>query len=56
MDENKMASRWESGKFIIVDNSVAYHSREPFTGGKRRVFAAIGQGEKPVTDTQTSVV
>ena len=27
MDENKCAYRWTPGKFVIVDNTVAYHSR-----------------------------
>lgn len=55
MEENKCAYRWTPGKFVIVDNSVAYHSRQPFSG-KRKVFAAIAQGTKPVTATQTSLV
>jgi len=55
MNENACAYRWTPGKFVIVDNSVAYHSREPFSG-RRRVFAAIGQGMKEVKDTQTHLV
>lgn len=55
MNDNKCAYRWTPGKFVIVDNSVAYHSRQPFAG-RRRVFACIGQGTKPVTDKQTSLV
>lgn len=47
MKENACAYRWTPGKFVIVDNSVAYHSREPFTG-RRRILAAIGKGTKPV--------
>ena len=27
MNENKCAYRWTPGKFVIVDNTVAYHSR-----------------------------
>lgn len=27
MKDNAMAARWDTGKFIIVDNSVTYHSR-----------------------------
>lgn len=41
MDREKSAYRWTPGKFVIVDNTVAYHSRQPFFG-RRRVFAAIG--------------
>jgi len=55
MKENQCAYRWTAGKFVIVDNTVTYHSREPFKG-KRIVFAAIGQGAKPVTDTTTHLV
>lgn len=40
---------------MIVDNTVTYHSRQPFAG-PRKVFAAIAQGTKPVTATQTSLV
>ena len=55
MKENACAYRWNPGKFVIVDNSVSYHSRQVFNG-YRRVFASIGQGTKPVTDTQTHLV
>ena len=49
MDENKCAYRWTPGKFVIVDNTVAYHSRQPFFG-KRICYASIANGQKPVTD------
>lgn len=55
MTENACTYRWSPGKFVIVDNTVAYHSRQPFNG-RRKVFAAIGQGTKPVTDTTTHLV
>ena len=55
MDENKCAYRWTPGQFCIVDNTVAYHSRQPFKG-RRRVFAAIGLGTKAVSDTTTQLV
>lgn len=55
MDDNKCAYKWTNGQFCIIDNTVAYHSRQPFTG-RRRVFASIGNGVKPVTDTTTSLV
>jgi hypothetical protein len=55
MKENECAYRWTPGRFVIVDNTVAYHSREPFNG-RRIVYAAIGKGTKPVTDTQTHLV
>jgi len=47
MADNGCAYRWESGQFCIVDNTVTYHSRQPFAG-RRRVFAAIANGTKPV--------
>lgn len=40
---------------MIVDNTVAYHSREPFQG-RRRVLAAIGKGVKPVNPSFTTLV
>jgi hypothetical protein len=55
MDANKCAYKWSPGQFCIVDNTVAYHSRQPFSG-KRKVRACIGLDTKPVTTTQTHVV
>ena len=55
MKENECAYRWTPGRFVIVDNTVTYHSREPFKG-RRIVYASIGNGTKPVTDTQTHLV
>ena len=55
MTANACAFKWSNGQFAVVDNSVAYHSRQPFSG-KRRVFAAIAQGTKPVATDFTSVV
>lgn len=50
MTENMCAYRWAPGQFCIVDNTVAYHSRQAFSG-RRRVLAAIGLDTKPVTAT-----
>ena len=55
MDSNKCAYRWSNGQFCIVDNTVAYHSRQPFSG-RRRVFACIGLDTKPMLKTQTNLV
>ena len=55
MAENGCVYRWQNGQFCIVDNTVAYHSRQSFSG-KRKVFAAIAKGTKPVTTTQTHLV
>lgn len=51
MYDNQVAYRWTPGRFVIVDNTVAYHSREPFTG-RRLVYAAIGDGVKKCEDKQ----
>lgn len=55
MEENRVAYRWTPGKFVIVDNTVAYHSRQPFKG-RRICYAAIANGTKPVEPTQTHLV
>ena len=47
MEENKCCYKWVPGKFVIVDNTVACHSRQPFKG-RRKTYAAIGKGVKPV--------
>jgi Taurine catabolism dioxygenase TauD, TfdA family len=53
MKENASVYKWESGQFVIVDNSVAYHSRQPFTG-QRSVYAAIADGTKEINLKQLS--
>jgi hypothetical protein len=55
MMENTVAYRWTTGRFVIVDNTVAAHSRQPFSG-RRIVYASIAKDTKPVTDTQTHLV
>ena len=55
MSENSCAYRWTPGQFVIVDNSVTYHSRQPFKG-TRRCFAAIGKGTKEVSEKTTNLV
>ena len=52
MNDHGCAYQWENGQFVIVDNTVSYHSRQPFEG-RRIVYAAIGKGTKPVNNTQT---
>lgn len=56
MEANKCEHRWKDGDFVIVDNSVAYHSRQPFHGGRRRVLASIGKGTKEVSQTSCLVL
>jgi len=55
MTSEACAYRWSPGKFVIVDNTVAYHSRQPFAG-RRRVFAAIGHGTKEIDSKRTHLV
>ena len=55
MNANAVAYKWVPGRFVIVDNSVAYHSREPFEG-RRVAYAAIAKGTKPVVGNQTDLV
>lgn len=40
--------------FTIIDNSVAYHARQPFKG-KRIVYAAIANGIKEVEFKQPAL-
>ena len=53
MHKNSCAYEWESGQFVIIDNSVTYHSRQPFEG-RRVVFAAIADGYKEPDLNQVS--
>ena len=56
MHDNCCAFAWEKGMFVIVDNHIAYHSRQVYEG-KRRVFASVGKGTKKVKDCgQTALV
>jgi D-xylose reductase len=52
---NSCAYKWIPGRFVIVDNTVTYHSREPFAG-RRVCYAAIAKGTKPVVGIQTHLV
>ena len=55
MDDYCVKFRWNAGCFVIVDNTVVYHSRESFKG-KRQVYASLGKGLKPVEDKNTHLV
>jgi hypothetical protein len=55
MTENRCAFKWSPGRFVIVDNTVTYHSREPFSG-RRICYAAIAKGTKPIQGKQTDLV
>lgn len=52
MQESSVIYPWKSGDFMLIDNVLCYHSRQPFKG-RRKVYASIANGLKPVTDTQT---
>lgn len=43
LNSNSSVYEWEDGQFVIVDNTVAQHSREPFVG-RRQVLACIANG------------
>ena len=47
MHANECAFKWNPGQFCILDNTMVFHSREPFKG-VRKTFAAIANGEKEV--------
>jgi len=42
-EEKRCVYPWTAGQFCIIDNSVAAHSRQPFSG-RRVTYAAIAQG------------
>ena len=42
-EQHRCVYPWTAGQLCIVDNSVAAHSRQPFTG-KRVTYASIAQG------------
>ena len=45
-DTIKVAMPWKKGDLMILDNEMEAHSREPFTGKNRKVFAMLLKGEK----------
>ena len=47
MLENQCAFKWHNGDFVIVDNTVAYHSRQKFEG-RRVVYAGIANQKKEI--------
>jgi hypothetical protein len=47
MEHESCRIAWQPGQFIIIDNSVAFHSRTPFTG-KRINYASIANGTKEI--------
>ena len=55
MSQNGCVYDWQDGQFVIVDNTVAYHSRQPFVG-RRTTYAAIAKGLKVPDLNQVSYV
>lgn len=53
IQQNQFQSAWQPGQFVIVDNSVAAHSRQTFNG-PRKVLAAIADGVKEVPSEPVS--
>eukprot|EP00929_Paragymnodinium_shiwhaense_P014771 TRINITY_DN122732_c0_g1_i1.p1 TRINITY_DN122732_c0_g1~~TRINITY_DN122732_c0_g1_i1.p1 ORF type:complete len:715 (+),score=198.73 TRINITY_DN122732_c0_g1_i1:75-2219(+) len=49
MREKRCAFRWGAGDFVVIDNTVTAHSREPFAG-RRQVLASVANGAKAVDD------
>ena len=56
MDKTQCVFRWNPGQFVIVDNTMSYHARQPFSGGIRRIVASIGKGIKTVEKNMTHLV
>jgi len=52
--DNQIMYEWNQGDFMIIDNSVSAHSREPFDG-RRIVYAAIANGRRPCDLEQPSL-
>jgi alpha-ketoglutarate-dependent taurine dioxygenase len=49
-DQNKVSISWKKGDFMILDNEMVKHSREPFSGKNRRVMAMLFKGERKTTE------
>ena len=45
-DKNRAAIPWKVSDFVLIDNEMAKHSREPFIGRNRKVYASLLKGEK----------
>lgn len=59
LDAHNFGHRWQPGDFMIVDNTVSCHARQPFPqDGKRCVLAAISRGiiEPPAPLVHTTTV
>lgn len=53
MEKMSCVFYWNPGQFVIVDNTMTYHARQCFSGGRRRVFASIAKGTKTVDKNMT---
>lgn len=53
MDKMQCIFTWKPGQFAIVDNTMTYHARQSFSGGRRQVMASIFKGTKDVLTGMT---
>ena len=56
MEKSQCVFRWYPGEFVIIDNSMTYHARQPYQGGVRRVVASIAKGTKAVDKSMTHLL
>ena len=45
-DKIKTQIDWQEGDFVLIDNELAKHARQPFTGVTRKIFASLMKSEK----------
>lgn len=44
----KAQLNWKVGDFVIIDNQMAKHARDPFEGTTRKIYASLMKGESPI--------
>lgn len=47
-DKMRAAIEWKVGDFMLIDNEMVKHSREPYIGATRKIFASLLNGKKVV--------
>ncbi len=45
-EKNKVAIPWHKGDIMLLHNEIAAHSREPFTGSHRKIYASLFKGSE----------
>ena len=50
-DQRKAQIDWQVGDFVLVDNEMAMHARQPFKGITRKIYASLLKGVKPASKT-----